>query len=223
MRNLKKWPSLFGSACRPGARTLVPRDTRAWLSLAHCACLFIGISVRTATAQGTLQPVTMRTGTGLVLQTQSVSFKSGELGLTPVLPLYFGFATQEQAQPGVFTDSFTISLQSSAGIIYLLTADANGVQWAPATPGAWPISDASIQRSTTDFAVPAEGLSPVAAYKVSYAVPTEWQTLPFQVDFDLFDNQNTTASLAYFSVIPEPSAALLLCVATGLWIWGKRR
>lgn len=159
----------------------------------------------------------MRTGAGVPLQTQSVPFNSGEISMSPVLPLYFGFATLETPRPGLFADSFTVSVQSSAGIVYLLTADVNGVQWAPLVPGALVISEASIQRASTEFAVPTEGLTPVAAYQVNYALPAAWETLPLTVNFDLFENQNTESSLAYFTVIPEPSPTLLVGLAVALW------
>ena len=174
-------------------------------------------------AQGTFEPLVMRTGAGVALQTQSLPFNTDNLSLAPALPLEFGFATLESPRPGEFGDSFTISVQSSAGIIYLLTADANGVQWAPVVPGALTISEAAIQRTSTAFVVSPEGLTPIAAYRLDYPLPGAWGTLPLTINADLFDNQDVYRSLAYIRVIPEPSSTLLIGLAAALWCGWRRR
>ncbi len=202
----------------PG-RTL-PGATRF---LVGCGCLLFVALPQWIQAQGSFEPLVMRTGAGIALQTQSLLFNTDNSSLAPVLPLEFGFATLETPRPGEFADSFTVSVQSSAGIIYLLTADANGVQWAPVMQGALAISEAAIQRMSTAFAVSPEGLTPVAAYRLDYPLPGTWSTLPLTINSDLFDNQDIYQSLAYIRIVPEPSPVLLIGLAAVMWGAWKRR
>src|SRR5678816_3904429 len=88
-----------------------------------CICFILLWSVGfgdLARAQGTFAPVVMHTGSGTMLLTDTVSYV-GNPGLPSSLPLHihFGFATAELAQPGVFADSFTISLTGPSGTCLL--------------------------------------------------------------------------------------------------------
>jgi hypothetical protein len=163
----------------------------------------------------------MRTGGGSVLVTNTVTYNNppGQPGAS-VLAFSFGFATKEQTQPGQFADSFTISITGPSGTAYLVTADANGIVWAPFVPGAIGLMESAIQRQVVPFGVPSEGLTQVAAYQVDYSLPDNWQSSPLLLNLDLFDNLNLQGSLAYFdvTVVPEPSSAAILLA--GLVLWG---
>jgi len=190
---------------RPAARFL----------LLGCVCLSV---VGAAPGQGTFGPVIMRTGSGQVLLTTTVPYNAGQPS-SGVLAFSFGFATQEQTQPSQFADSFTVSISGPGGTAYLVTVDANAIVWAPAVPGAIPLTETAIQRQSVPFGVPSEGLPALASYEVDYSLPAAWQGSPLTLNFDLFDNQNQLRSLAYFDVtqVPEPSSVALLL--TGLVLW----
>src|SRR5215475_5976895 len=111
-----------------------PVLSKSLLLLSCC----IGVA-ELASAQGTFAPVVMHTGSGSALLTDTVSYLSTPgLPSSSLLQMHFGFATEEHAQPGVFPDSFTISLTGPSGTVYLVTADVNGISWAPVTPGSLP-------------------------------------------------------------------------------------
>src|SRR5690349_1101001 len=107
------------------------------LSIAQPRWLCLLVLLRTVPLLGQgITPIVMHTGSGSPLASQSLSYTSGP-GLSG-LTLDFGFATDEQPQPGVIPDSFTISITGPDGTGYLVTADANGTQWVPLVPGALP-------------------------------------------------------------------------------------
>jgi len=147
----------------------------------------------------------------------------------PRLVFNFGFATDEIPSPGTFQDSFTVTIQDSNHlyIAVYLTADASGVVWAPATPGALVIDPATI-----DFqAIAYPSLQPVLiqqrAFQVSALIPSQFLGVSISVYFDLFDNLNPQASQAWFSdlrvtAVPEPQAWLLLLLG-GLSWWSFNR
>jgi len=179
-----------------------------------------------AKAQGTFAPVVMHTGSGSMLLTDTVPYMSNPgLPASSFLHIHFGFATEEQPQPGVFPDSFTISLTGPSGTVYLATADANGISWAPAVPGSLPISESEIQRQPILFEVSTEGLSPIGSYDLGYALPQTWLGIPLTINFDLFDNQNLQKSLGYYGMVPvpEPSCGVLLLSGLVLWYWRRSR
>jgi hypothetical protein len=169
-----------------------------------------------AFGQGQSQPTVMHTGGGQPLTSQSIIYTSipgTSGGATAIID--FGFATQEQPRPGLFADSFTISITGPDGTGYLVTIDANGTKWAPLVTGALPVLASSIQRQTSPFLVPTEGLPNTASYVMGYTLPANWQGVPLTVNFDLFDNQDALRSLAYFDVpaqVPEPSCVALLAL-----------
>ena len=164
-----------------------------------------------------ITPVVMHTGSGTSLSSQSVAY--GPAGST--LLIDFGFATDEQPQPGAFLDSFTISITGPTGTGYLVTVDANGMHWTPLVPEALTVASASVQGQTSPFLAPTEGLASQTSYALGYTLPANWQNVPLTINFDLFDNQNTLRSLGYFFVpVPEPSGGALLLL--GLVIWRYR-
>jgi len=206
-RNLKK--PLQSNRCAP-RRVLI----------ATFFCLMIVVRGNALFGQG-LNPVVMHTGSGLSLLSQSFSYTSGVGGSSPsAVTIDFGFATEEQLQPGVIPDSFTISITGPTGTGYLVTVDASGTQFAPFVPGALPITGASLQASL--FLASTEGLTNQASYTIDYTLPAGWLGVPLNINFDLFDNQNALRSLGYYSVpVPEPGSAALLILSLSCWL--KRR
>ena len=193
-----------------------PRPAARHIQLV-CFCLLVAGAAR---GQGTLAPVIMRTGSGRELVTTTLSYvnASGQ-SASDVLAFSFGFATQEQSQVGQFADSFTVSISGPGGTAYLVTADASGVLWAPAVPGAIPLTESAIQRQFVPFEVPSEGLSEAASYQVDYSLPPAWQNSPLTLNFDLFDNQDPQHSLAYFDVTPVPEPSSVAILLAGLVFW----
>jgi len=193
----------------------VTRAARSFLLA--CVCLSV---VGAAQGQGTFAPVIMRTGSGQVLLTTTVPYTNpaGQPG-SGVLAFNFGFATQEQVQAGQFPDSFTISITGPGGTAYLVTADVNGIVWAPLVPGSLTVTESAIQRQVVPFGVPSEGLTAVASYQVGYPLPTSWLSSPLTLNFDLFDNLNPQRSLAYFDLMPVPEPSSVTILLAGLVLW----
>jgi hypothetical protein len=178
-------------------------------------------------AQGTL--VFHNTGGGQPLVSDVRPLFVDAALVQPRLQFNFGFATDESFVPNAILDSFTVTIQSSNQLytaVYL-TADASGVVWAPATPGALVIDPATI-----DFqAIAYPSLQPVLvlqrAFQVSALIPSQFLGGSINVYFDLFDNLNPQASQAWFSdlrvtAVPEPQAWMLLLLA-GLSCWSFNR
>jgi hypothetical protein len=130
--------------------------------------------------------------------------------LPPVLQFDFGFATDEVGAPGEFADSFSVTLQGSdpAQSVLLLTADVNGVAWAPENPGGVPISADEVKHTEQPFAKVDSTLAAKVAYSVTFAIPRAFLGNPVKVFFDLFDNLNSAASLAYVRQAGVQSARL---------------
>jgi hypothetical protein len=209
-----------GRSARKQAQLLQPQGCAPFrVACAAIFCLLVLVKADVLFGQG-VNPVVMHTGSGSSLFSESLSYTNGT-GLSAVT-IDFGFATDEQPQPGVIADSFTISITGPDGTGYLVTVDANGTQWAPLVPGALPVANSSLQWQTSPFLASTEGLTNLASYALAYTLPANWQGVPLTINFDLFDNQNALRSLAYYTVpVPEPSCAALLVV--GLALWWKRR
>jgi hypothetical protein len=138
----------------------------------------------------------------------------------------FGFATAETPQPGVLADSFTVTLQSmnqQVTAVYA-TIDASGLVLAPPSPGAVVLEPSSIQA----VPIPYPSLQPVVtgnawAYQVTALIPSQFATGPFNVYFDLFDNQNSISSQGWYNgvgivLVPEP-ATVALFLTGGILLW----
>ncbi len=178
-------------------------------------------------AQGTI--VFHNTGGGqpIVSEQRSIFVDAGLA--QPHLVFNFGFATDEIPSPGAFLDSFTVTIEDSAqrfSALYL-AADANGIAWAPATPGALFIDPTSITASPLSYPSLQPVLANRSAFAVTAPIPAQFLGSSVNVFFDLFDNQDNTISQGWFSglsvvSVPEPDAWALMVVA-GALCWALRR
>jgi hypothetical protein len=161
-------------------------------------CLAVGLallgSLQSPLAQGTL--TVQNTGSGQVLVSEVRSVFVDANSLQPRLLFDFGFATQEVPTPGVFLDSYTVTIQTPdqlATALYL-TADGQGVDLAPPTPGALVINPQSLTLLPITYPTIQPVLPNQQAFEVSAAIPAEFWGEPVNVYFDLFDNQDANAS-----------------------------
>jgi hypothetical protein len=175
------------------------------------AAVSLSLSLVVSSARGEITnegPFTVfRTGGNESLLTLNLPLEIPDLSRAPELELHFGFATEEPDVAGEFFDSFSITLQKPdhSATALLLTADRTGVQWAPPNPGGLTLNSAEILR--TEIAFP--NLTPTLPFRFSYAIrfvlPPVLTGGPFTLFFDLFENLNQFASMAYISaVVVEP-------------------
>ena len=187
---------------------------------------FIGC-LQFCSAQGTFTVVSTGDGQPLISQTRSVTVGPGLQD--PRLIFELGFATDENVVPGVFFDSFTVTIQDLNALftaIYL-TVDASGFSFAPVTPGTLFIEPASIMTVPVTYPSLQPILAQRTAYRVDAIIPAQFLGRTLNVYFDLFDNLDGTASQAWFTdpqvtAVPEPAAwkFVLFAVTCG---WGFRR
>lgn len=161
-----------------------------------------------------------RTGTGEPLLTTNIAVEILEGTLGPRLEFEVGFSTSEFPVSGKFLDSFSITLQSqdAAFTVLLGTFDAAAVVWAPPNPGGLVLDENALEL----VAVPFPALLPEHAlrysFAVSLAVPSPFFGLTAWVFFDLFDNQDSLASMAYArNVRVEPLPTTNFPVGLRLW------
>ncbi|MCX8090558.1 MAG: hypothetical protein N3I86_06410 [Verrucomicrobiae bacterium] len=164
--------------------------------------------------------IVLQTGGGLPLvsSSQMLEVPTGADGLP--LQFEFGFATDEFVIPGAFLDSLTVTVQDAmARTLVLFSADAAGVIWAPPTPGALFVDPNSILRVPVPFPLLQAPQAHQWAFATTVPLPLEL-TGPIHVHFDLFDNLDSTHSLAWYRDvrIPEPRMNLLLLVGLSL-LW----
>jgi len=169
---------------------------------------FLHASVLAVAFCGALGAATsLETGSGDVLSSATVPLGVPDVPWAGVV-FEFGFSTDEVPMPGAFADSFTLSLENPQGQrLYLATADAFGVNWAPTVPGSFPLPQAELRYSTVpyDSSVPERTFS--LSYRVEVTVPPVWVPGDLQLRLDLFDNLNPIRSVGYVtaaSVVPEP-------------------
>src|SRR5262245_54023775 len=87
------------------------------------------LSIAGALPQGTL-PAVLRTGSGPPLVSDVRTFQAPTNSGEVLLRFEIGFSTEENPQPGLFLDSFTVTLQSgntSALPVLCFTMDSAGV------------------------------------------------------------------------------------------------
>lgn len=166
---------------------------RAWLRFLVAAVVagWVG-AARAAETEAWL-----RTGAGEPLVSTNWSLAIDPAWESIGLRLGFGFATREADLPGSFLDSFTIALRGadpSVGAV-LLTADATGVAWAPATPGGTEIAAGSIQRQAVE-APPEMAGEPVRfAYWIFLTLPEAFEGETASIYLSLFDNGDGLGSM----------------------------
>jgi hypothetical protein len=178
-------------------------------------------------AQGTV--VFHNTGTGQPLTSEVRSIFLDASLPQPRLVFDFGFATDEKASPGSFLDSFTVTIQSSSqsfSAVYL-TADANGIAWAPSTPGGLAIDPNSISAVAIGYPALQPVLASQTSFEVSAPIPAQFLGGSINVFFDLFDNQDSKISQGWFNnlgvaSVPEPQVWTLV-LAGGALLWGYQR
>jgi hypothetical protein len=176
-------------------------------------------------AQETL--TVMQTGGGLPLQTETRPVTVDSSLLEPALRFQFGFATDESVGPGLFYDSFTISVQDESGLFtaLYLTSDAGGTVFAPVTPGTLFIEPTSITAAALAYPDLESAPAHRSAFEVSALLPPQLSGGTVHVYFDLFDNLDGAASQAWFgnvTVVPEPATGIFLLVA-GIFAWSVRK
>jgi hypothetical protein len=186
---------------------------------------FCFLSIVFLPAQETPEYVVLQTGGGQSLINSQQLLQTGGVP-NPAVFFDFGFFTDEIVAPGVFLDSFTVTIQdSSSAVAVLVTADASGSLWAPLSPGAIFLSDFDIERKA--FSPPT--LDPIfgrgVGFSVGFLLPEEFTGPSVTVHFDLFDNQDGLMSGGWYSQphiesVPEPHSAWLLTF--GLLMAGLR-
>jgi hypothetical protein len=201
---------------------------RHWKNFWPAIASFWFLSIAALVGQGALGPTVLLTGTGQPLVTESRTIQTlsntGEMRLSVQL----GFSTEETSQPGIFADSFSLTLQpanNSLTPILYFTMDAGGVVWAPPSPGTFPIDPDSILRTAVSFPTLDPELPNQLSFQFDAPIPNGYGGQPLTLRFDLFDNGNAARSLGWFSepaIVPEPSAVALLSL-TSLICWASRR
>ena len=149
-----------------------------------------------------------RTGTNEPLLTLSLPFSAPPTNSPSLLRFEIGFATAEPDAPDTFFDSFSVTLQNGnpSATALLLTADRTGVQWAPSNPGGLTLNPADVQHADAPFPNLNPALALKFAFSVTFALPALLTGSPLTLFFDLFDNLNTSASLAYVQGVRIESA-----------------
>ncbi len=176
--------------------------------------LFFGVMLSGVSVQAQGSITVLQTGSGQALLSDQQVLQAGAFGAPEIL-FDCGFASGEAPAPGVFLDSFTVTIQDGgSNSAVVATFDASGVVWAPPTPGNVILLDDQIQRQ----AITPPSLSPIlgqgVAYSVQLPLPPAFAGSSVTVYFDLFDNLNQTKSLGWFNNLqvtsaPEPSAGIL--------------
>ncbi len=181
-------------------------------------CAFFFAAIISSQAQGTLNFTVLQTGGGtpLVSGQQTLPF-DGSAGQQ--LMFNFGFFTTESPAPGTILDSFTVTLQdASSDTAVLGVIDASGTVWGPPSVGGIVLSDSDIAR----MAVMPPSDSPIlgrgVGYSVVVSIPKQIEGPQLTVYFDLFDNQDTNMSTAWFTPpvifsVPEPGITSLFTLA----------
>jgi hypothetical protein len=179
-----------------------PADARGllWATAVLVVCLGGG---HRALAQGgvsTEGPLTLlRTDTTNSLLTFELPLAIPTTNDQPVLHFDFGFSTAELEAAQTFYDSFSVTLQKDdqSAAALLLTADRAGTVWAPAMPGGVQLTPADLSPAAINFPPLAPDHLLKLAFSIAFAIPAALSDGPATLFFDLFDNLNAFASLAW--------------------------
>lgn len=178
-----------------------------------------------AASQGTFTVYgTLRTGGSQTLVTAAQTFTVDSLQPVSPLQFAFGFATEERPGVAQFLDSATITFQDSDQTVTLicLTADGNGITWAPTSPGATFLDPNDVKTSPISFNDPTQPWVFQTAYWVTVPIPAGLAGRSGNLYLDLYDNGNALNSLAWISQVPEPGTLALLWLGGCLWL-GRRK
>lgn len=193
--------------------------------------LILGLTREELRAQGTIEPLYVLNASGATtFQSTNAMLDLRGVPQPGGLSFAFGFTTAEQAGPGGFLDSFTISVAdvNQPGVVsYFVVIDAQGAVVAPVTPGTVFVDPTSVSLTPIAFPASLPAFARSWAYRASLVMPAELADKQVNVFLDLFDNGDALPSLGWASdvvVIPEPSVALIGLVGLLVWVWrGKTR
>lgn len=172
--------------------------------------------------------VVLQTGGGGPLVSSQIELAPGTVPIQS-LSFLFGFTSDEQSVPGQFLDSISVSLsdQTSASFLPLVTVDGATVSWAPGGDGTVPFDQSNIDREEIAYPAGAPSLAMRSAWRVQLNIPSAFQGMPLYLYFDLFDNGNDSGSAAWLdeiSVVPVPEPAtgtllttIVLCLLARKW------
>jgi hypothetical protein len=193
-------------------------NCRRNLWLAALALMLIP-SLKGQSGISTEGPLTvLRPGGGEPLVTLTIPFDKPSTDAAPVLQFEFGFATDEPDLPDIFFDSFSVTVQGDNPneSALLLTADRSGVEWAPENAGGVTISSNDVKHTEAQFANVDPKLPLKVAYLVTFALPRAFLDGPLKVLFDLFDNLNSAASVAYVQNVRVEAESAIKLQSSGL-------
>jgi MYXO-CTERM domain-containing protein len=192
-----------------------------------CVLILPGFFSSSACAQGTLTFVQTGGGVPLVSASSPLLLPVNVPGV--ILGFQFGFSTDELLSPGGFSDAVTAGLLGTSNLFLpLATADVSGTVWAPGGMGTVPIGETEIIRQAISYPSTAPAFAFKEAWAVSVLVPSAFPPGPVTFTFDLFDNSNPLASVAWFSgltltAIPEPEPFALAALGlVALWFLCRR-
>lgn len=196
------------------------------------AVLLAGCGLLRAVADGPLagrdEPWEVTTGALVPLTTTDVPLDAALARFPGTIGLEFVFSTREVPVPNALFDSLTVSLVGNGAgqVATLFTADATGLNLAPATPGGLAFDAGAIRL----LPLPSSGsfLADAAvayAYRADVALPAWAGTGAWSVRFDVFDNGDTVASRSRVQLasVPEPGAWALMATGAALGVAWRRQ
>lgn len=157
--------------------------------------LFWVLSVHAAEVPSRLE---MGTGVGVVLDRQVLGVEGVGAGSGAALRIDIEFATAERVLPGEVIDSFTLTLRNASGssLIPLVSVDAFGPAWLPASPGAPALVPQAWLQSELK-ANPREGYFLNTRWTAVFELPPSCLSQPLQLVASLFDNLDSQPSVAF--------------------------
>jgi hypothetical protein len=158
------------------------------------------------------------------LQSQIIQI-SADLAAAGRLQYEIGFSTRDTVDLGVLFDSLTIALARGDGssAANLVTADVFGLTIAPLSPTGLLANGGITAQETSLQITPLDNATMSYAYVVDVALPPSLVGTDLRTTFSFFNNGDSTPSVGYASVIPEPPPSVLIVfVGAILWVYRKR-